>query len=265
MIYGFIGTGNMGSALAIAVDKDGRNEILLANRTVAKAEKLSQKIKSKVSTNKEIAAKADVIFLGVKPQFMQDVFDEIAPILSNRTDHFILVSMAAGLSMDDIVKKSTVDNCPIVRIMPNTPIAIGEGIILYDYKNIEESEVDDLLSSLSCCGMIEYLPEKLIPAASSVAGCGPAFVDMFIEALSDGAVLCGLPRAKAIALASKMVMGSAALVLESGKHPGQLKDEVTSPGGTTIEGVRALENGGFRASVMNAVIAATQKNDKLKG
>lgn len=263
MIYGFIGTGNMGSALA-RVASTSNNQILLSNRTFSKAESLARELGATALSNREVAQKADVIFLCVKPQMIKDVFAEIGEILANRNERIILVSIVAGYSMDDIIELSNIKDCPVLKMVPNTPIAIGEGIVLYDYKNLDDSEVDFILSSLASCGMIEYMPEKQMRPAGTIAGCGPAFVDLFIEALADGGVLCGLPRAKAYALASKMIMGSAAYALASKKHPGQLKDEVTSPGGTTIRGIRALERGGFRSSVMEAVIAANEKTNNLK-
>ena len=263
MIYGFIGTGNMGSILAKVIST-GNNTLLLANRTFSKAEKLAKSLGGQALSNIEVAKRSDVIFLCVKPQMIADVFDEIREVLIARNERIILVSIVAGYSMDDIIALSGIKDCPILKLVPNTPIAIGEGIVLYDYKNLDDSEADVVISSLASCGMIEYLPEKLMRPAGTIAGCGPAFVDLFIEALADGGVLCGLPRAKAYALASKMVMGSAAYALASNKHPGQLKDEVTSPGGTTIRGIRALEKGGFRSSVMEAVIAASEKTSQLK-
>ena len=144
--------------------------------------------------------------------------------------------------------------------MPNTPASIGEGMILYTCgEGVTSQEQEAFLSAMSGAGRLTALPENLIDAGSAVSGCGPAFVDLFIEALADGGVACGLPRPAAMELAAQMVAGSARLVLESGRHPGELKDAVCSPGGTTIQGVRALEQRGFRGSVMEAVIAAYEK------
>ena len=171
--------------------------------------------------------------------------------------------MLAAFTCERINKAANGDY-PVIRIMPNTPVSVGEGMILYAAnEKVTEEEIEFFLSAFEKAGRFSPLAEKLIDAGASVAGCGPAFVALFVEALADGGVACGLPRAKAMEFAAQMVAGSAKLILESQKHPGQLKDEVCSPDGTTIQGVRALENGGFRASVMEAVIAAYEKNFDL--
>lgn len=271
---GFIGTGNMGGALATAVARANEEyEILLTNRTKEKAVKLEKELKeqfgAKVRTaadNNDIAANADYIFLGVKPQMMEDMLNGIAASLQERTlkgDKFTLVTMAAGLSISRI-KEMAGGDYQVIRIMPNTPAAIGEGMTLYSTQEVPAATVDAFVHMLQASGRLCELPEKLIDAGSAVSGCGPAFVYMFIEALADGGVNAGLPRAKAYELAAKMVEGSAAMVLESGRHPGELKDAVCSPGGTTIEGVRVLEEGGLRGLVMDAVIAAYEKNFALR-
>lgn len=271
---GFIGTGNMGGALATAVARANEEyEILLTNRTKEKAVKLEKELKeqfgAKVRTaadNNDIAANADYIFLGVKPQMMEDMLKGIAASLQERAskgDKFTLVTMAAGLSISRIREMAGGDY-QVIRIMPNTPAAIGKGMTLYSAPEVPAATVDAFVHMLQASGRLCELPEKLIDAGSAVSGCGPAFVYMFIEALADGGVNAGLPRAKAYELAAKMVEGSAAMVLESGRHPGELKDAVCSPGGTTIEGVRVLEEGGLRGLVMDAVIAAYEKNFALR-
>ena len=151
----------------------------------------------------------------------------------------------------------------MIRIMPNTPVAVGEGVIQYDCLDVTEVEVSQFRAMLAQGGLLDRLPEKLIDAGSAVSGCGPAFADLFLEALADGGVACGLPRAKAQAYAAQMLLGAAKLALESGQHPGQLKDTVCSPGGSTIAGVRALEQRAFRAAVMEAVEAAWKRNREL--
>ena len=263
--FGFIGTGNMGGALARALAKNVEGDsILLANRTAEKAAALAAELGCKAVSSEAIAKKADYIFLGVKPQMMADLLAQLSPILKEREDRFILVTMAAGLTIERI-RELAVGDYPVIRIMPNTPASIGEGMILYTAgSDVLDIELQVFLSAMSGAGRLSPLPEHLMDAGSAVSGCGPAFVDLFIEALADGGVACGLPRASALEFAAQMVAGSAKLVLESGKHPGVLKDAVCSPGGTTIQGVRALEDGGFRAAVMNAVIKAYEKNFDLK-
>ena len=210
----------------------------------------------------EEAAGCTYVFLGVKPQMMADLLAQIGPVLAARTDRFVLVTMAAGLTMARIRAMAGGDY-PMIRIMPNTPVAVGEGVIQYDCLDVTEVEVSQFRAMLAQGGLLDPLPEKLIDAGSAVSGCGPAFADLFLEALADGGVACGLPRAKAQAYAAQMLLGAAKLALESGQHPGQLKDAVCSPGGSTIAGVRALEQRAFRAAVMEAVEAAWKRNREL--
>ncbi len=265
MKYGFIGSGNMGGALATAVVKavGGRN-VYLSNRTKEKACELASKLNCNVALNEEIAKNAEFIFLGVKPQMMKNLTDSIKEILQKRTDRFVLVSMAAGLSIQDIKELTRMD-APIIRISPNTPVAIGEGIVLYTASfEVTAQEKADFVNALSESGLVTEIPESLHAIGGTLSGCGPAFTDMFIEALADGAVACGLPRNQALAIAAQMVVGSGKLMLETGSHPGVLKDAVCSPGGTTIQGVKVLEEKGFRGASMDAVIAAYEKNISLK-
>lgn len=259
---GFIGTGNMGGALARAAAKGG-NELLMANRHSEKAQLLIDEIGGRCCTNQQVAAEADYIFLGVKPQMLADMLAEIKDTLAERENRFVLVSMVTAITIEKI-RAMLGGNYPIIRIMPNTPVGIGEGMVLYaSSENVTADEEKAFLDAMAASGRFAPLAEHLINAGSSVAGCGPAFVDMFVEALADGGVACGLPRKQAMEFATQMVLGSAKLILETGKHPGELKDAVCSPGGTTIQGVRKLEEGGFRAAVMNAVIAAYEKNFQL--
>ena len=263
--FGFIGTGNMGGALARALAKNVEGDsILLANRSAEKAAALATELGCKAVSSEAIAKKADYIFLGVKPQMMADLLAQLSPILKEREDRFILVTMAAGLTIQRI-RELAVGDYPVIRIMPNTPASIGEGMILYTAgSDVLDIELQIFLAAMAGAGRLSPLPEHLMDAGSAVSGCGPAFVDLFIEALADGGVACVLPRASALEFAAQMVAGSAKLVLESGKHPGVLKDAVCSPGGTTIQGVRALEAGNFRGTVMEAVIKAYEKNFDLK-
>ena len=265
MTYGFIGTGNMASALATAVccAVDPR-EIYLSNRTADKARKLAEKLGANLSDNAAIAGDCDYIFLGVKPQMMADLLTTLRPVLKQRKTPFVLVSMAAGLTIDTLAEMAGVP-CPIIRIMPNTPCAVGEGLTLYACSaEVTDAQEKAFLHLLSRSGALEPLSESLIDAGSAVAGCGGAFACLFLEALADGAVACGLPRDKAQRYAAQMLKGSAELALQSQQHTGALKDAVCSPGGTTIAGVRALEEGGFRAAAMNAVIAAYERTAALK-
>ena len=264
-VFGFIGVGNMGGALARAAAlRLPGSSVLLANRSREKAEKLAEELGAVVSDNLAIAASADYIFLGVKPQMLPGVLAQLAPVLAGRRSPFVLVSMAAGTSIEKVQQLCGI-KWPVIRIMPNTPASIGKGMILYSPgPGVTEEQLKEFLELMSGAGRFARLEERLIDAGSSVSGCGPAFADLFMEALADGGVACGLPRSVAMELAAQMLLGSAALALESGRHPGQLKDAVCSPGGTTIQGVRALEKSGFRSAVIEAVIAAYEKNFDLK-
>ena len=258
---GLIGCGNMGSALAAAMEQEGRS-IYLSNRTAAKAEALAQRIGGSVRTNLEIASSCDLIFLGVKPQMMPEVLAEIAATLAGRTDPFVLVTMAAGLTMET-VQQLAGGPYPVIRIMPNTPVSIGQGMILYCATGVASDALAEFCGLLAGAGRLDALPEALIDAGSAISGCGPAFVYLVLEALADGGVACGLPRAKAQEYAAQTLAGAAELVLQSGQHPGALKDAVCSPAGTTIQGVRALERAGLRSAAMEAVIAAYEKTRAL--
>lgn len=257
---GFIGCGNMGGALLRAAAKTEKYEIYAADFDKTKVENACKEAGAKASCAKEIAEKCDFVFIGVKPQMLADCFDEIKDIFAERKD-FILVSMAAGVCIEKIKALSKAEK--IIRIMPNMPVSVGAGVVLGAGENVAAEDKAEFESVMSCVGVFDWIDEKFIDAASALSGCGPAFVYMFIEALADGAVACGLPRDKALLYAAGTVQGSAKTVLESGKHPGKLKDEVCSPGGTTIMGVKALEDGGFRANAMNAVMEAYKKTKEL--
>ncbi len=261
---GFIGAGNMGSALAHAARRTlSGTQIRLSNRTPEKAAALARELGASTGTNRDLAEWADFLFLGVKPQMMEQMLAEIAPVLAGRKDRFILVTMAAGLPMTRIQEMAGGDY-PVFRIMPNTPCSIGEGMLLYTRgPGVTEEEEALYLEAMQGAGRFSAIPERLMDAGSAVAGCGPAFVDLFLEAMADGGVACGIPRAQAMEFAAQMMVGAAKLMLETGRHPGALKDAVCSPGGSTIQGVRTLEKNGFRGAVIDAVIAACEKNAAL--
>ena len=262
---GFIGTGNMGSAIAKAIAAgDFSGELLLSNRSPEKAETLCASLPCAVTAdNRTVAASCDLIFLAVKPQMMEQALAPLQSVFAAREDHFVLATMAAGLTCEKIQTLAG-GAYSVIRMMPNTPAAIGEGVIQYCGTSVTEDELGEFAALLSAAGLLDRISEQLIDAASAVSGCGPAFVYLMIEALADGGVACGLPRAKALAYAAKTLEGAAKMVQQTGVHPGKLKDAVCSPGGSTIEGVRALEEGGFRAAAMDAVIAAYEKTLTMK-
>ena len=262
-IFGFIGTGNMGGALARACAQAVFNEnLLLSDGYAPVAEALAGQLGCQAVSVNEVAEKADFIFLGVKPQVMGAMLAGIAPILAKRSD-FVLVSMAAGLSIEKIQAMAG-GSYPVIRIMPNIPVKAGSGVVLYDAtETVSEEALTAFRSAMAGAGLVDRLPEKLIDAGSALSGCGPAFVALFAEALADGAVECGLPRDKALSYALQTIAGTAAYLQESGQHPAALKDAVCSPGGSTIAGVHAMELGGFRGTASEAVICAYQKTLEL--
>ena len=257
----FIGTGNMGGALARAACRSiGPGQVILSNRTREKAEVLSGELGCTAARdNREAAQAARYLFLGVKPHLMRGLLEEIAPIL---TPGQVLVSMAAGLTTETLSAWVPAGTA-VLRVMPNTPCSIGKGVVALCAAPGAEEHLPDVEAILAAAGRVERLEERLFDAFSAVAGCGPAFVYPFLEAMADGGVLAGLPRQQALTFAAQTVLGAAALVLESGGHPGALKDAVCSPGGSTIEGVAALERHGFRGAVIDAVEAAWNKNAAL--
>lgn len=260
---GFIGTGHMGSALARAAAKGAAGvPVYLSNRSPEKAEKLAVELNAKLSDNRTVAQQCQIIFLAVKPQVMSRVLKDLAPTLAARKDRFVLASMAAGLSAETIQEMAG-GKYPVIRLMPNTPVAVGAGVIQYCGLDVTEEELKDFKTLLAPAGLVDQINEDLCDAAMSLSGCGPAFCALLIEALADGGVACGLPRDKAQMYTAQMVKGAAKLMLVTGIHPGDMKDGVCSPGGTTIQGVRILEEQGFRAAAMNAVIAAYEKTLEL--
>lgn len=260
--FGFIGAGNMGSALCVALSKSTA-DISVADINEEKVSEVCEKIGATASTNEDIARNSKYIILAVKPQFMAQVLDGISDILRERADDFVLVSIAAGLSIAKIQDMAK-GEYKVIRVMPNTPALLGEGMLLYTaFESVTDFELDEFLKAMSFAGVWDKIPENLIDAGSAVSGCGPAFVYMFAQALADGAVKCGLPRDKALKYAVQTLKGSAMMIEKTEKHPELLKDEVCSPGGTTIAGVKALEDGGFRACAMNAVEKAYKKTLEL--
>ena len=258
MKYGFIGCGNMGGAIARALSKT-TTDILLCDPYAA--ESLAQQLGCKSGSNEQAVENCERLFLAVKPQVLRSAISPIAELLRQKKP--LLITMAAGVEIAAI-EEMVGDKLPIIRIMPNTPVAVGCGTILYCCNDlVDQRTLDDFLKDMQYAGMMDPIGENLIDAGSALSGCGPAYVYMFIEALADGAVACGVPRAKAMTYAANTLIGAAQMVLQSGNHPGALKDAVCSPGGSTIAGVRALEENAFRGAVMNCVEAAYQRTKEL--
>ncbi|AEF83959.1 pyrroline-5-carboxylate reductase [Treponema primitia ZAS-2] len=283
-----IGSGNMGSALMKgAVKIIGGENISFTDPNQEKAQALADEIGARVfPSNYDAVKDAEFVFLAVKPQVLGTVLEEIAPALQMRIEEkkpAILVSMAAGWTIRKIqilldvgstaklmgpdwaeANPALTKPVPVVRIMPNTPALISQGVIaMAASPQVPEETLAELERLLSSTGIVDRIDESYMDAVTGLSGSGPAFVYLFIEALADGGVQAGLPRDKALRYAAQTVLGAAAMVKETGKHPGELKDMVTSPAGTTIAGVAALENGRFRGTVINAVEAAYKRSKQL--
>ena len=260
---GFIGTGNMGGALARAAAKtvSGKN-IYLYDVFKEKSQALADELGCNCGSLTDVA-KCNYIFLGVKPQMMAEMFSQLSSNLAQRNDDFVLVSMAAGVKMARIQELAG-KGYPVIRIMPNMPVSVGCGMIEYDVtEDVTESQLEGFLWCMQFAGVLDRLPEELIDAGTSVAGCGPAFAFLFIEALTQGGMQCGLTEEQAMLYAKQMLLGSAKLAIESDKHPSWLREAVCSPGGSTIEGIHTLQNGKFAELVADAVKASYKRNQEL--
>ena len=264
MSIGFIGNGNMGGAIIggiIAKNIEAPQNIIVSDINFEGLKKTSEKYGVKTSTdNKETAKNSDILFLSVKPNVVYKVIDEIKDYIKPET---IIVSIVAGQSIEKL-ENAFGKAIKLVRVMPNTPALVGEGMSgITVNSNVSEAEAQRVLSIFNSIGKAEIVPEKLMDAVTAVSGSAPAYVFMFIEAMADAAVMGGMPRNQAYTFAAQAVLGSAKMVMETGKHPGELKDMVCSPGGTTIEAVKVLENKGFRAAVMEAMDACVEKSKNL--
>ena len=261
MKIGFLGCGSMGGAIARAVSQVTK-DIVLTDRS-GRGKALADHLGVAYGSAKEIGRDCDWIFLAVKPQMMEAALSPIRESLQEKKP--LLVTMAAGLSMEKIETMAGGD-LPVIRIMPNTPAMVGAGMTQYCCNSLVTEENErHFLSLMAHTGHVDKLNEGLIDAASALSGCGPAYMYLFLEGLADGAVACGIPRAKAYEYAAATMEGAAKLMLTAGQHPGQLKDAVCSPGGSTIQGVRVLEEKGLRAAAMDCVIAAFEKSRELGG
>lgn len=263
-IISCIGSGNMGFALMSAAKGA---DIYITDPDGEKAKSAAAALGAKVlSSNIEAVEKGDIIFLAVKPQVLQQVLAEIAPIANKKlasSSSPVFISMAAGWSIAKI-QGVLGAKIPVARIMPNTPALIGKGMIALSVSpEVSAKSVSEIEKLLSGAGIIDKVDERFMDAVTGLSGSGPAFVYLFIEALADGGVCAGLPRDKALRYAAQTVLGASAMVQETGKHPGELKDMVTSPGGTTIAGIAALEDGAFRSTVIKAVEAAWKRSIEL--
>ena len=261
---GFIGSGRMATALArglvqtgfadagqiVAGDVDDSARSAFERETGARA----------VAANAEVASRAEVLILAVKPQSLSGVLEELQPAI---TSAHLVISIAAGVPLAAL-SAALGENVRLIRVMPNTPCLVGQGAAGYAVGDSATKDDAALTQSLlSTVGLAVQVPETMLDAVTGLSGSGPAYAFQIIEALSDGGVRSGLPRDVATRLAAQTLLGASQMVLTTGQHPGALKDAVTSPGGTTIAGLHELERGGLRACLMNAVEAATLRSQEL--
>jgi pyrroline-5-carboxylate reductase len=265
MKIGFIGLGNMAKAMIGGIlqqNKVDRGDILGSDLSQDAVGHVKDTYGIRVcQDNRQVAAESDILFLAVKPQMMVEVISEIRDSVKSAG---IVVSIAAGKTVGFLQENFGSDDLKLVRCMPNTPALVGEGMTgVCGGANVTREDMESVLGLLESFGKASVVPERLMDAVVGISGSAPAYVFLFIEAMADEAVAAGMPRQQAYQFAAQAVLGSAKMVLETGKHPGELKDMVCSPGGTTIAAVKVLEEQGFRGVVMDAVEACIEKSKVL--
>ena len=267
--YGFIGAGNMGSAMISGILEGGlaeKKDITFVTASSRSAKKIEDRFGIEASKDAtSLASNSSVIILAVKPKQLDDVLPEIRESLDADS---IVISVAAGKSISDIdsalLSIAVAGKLKVARAMPNTPAAVGEAMSAVCFNDrFEDTEKEEVLSVFRSFGKAEEVDEGLMDTVTGLSGSSPAFIYMLIEAMADEAVKCGMKREAAYTFAAQTVKGSADMVLKTGKHPGELKDQVTSPGGTTIAGVLALEKNGFRSAVTEGIDAAVKRSMEL--
>lgn len=260
---GICGTGNMGKAMLKGIVGAGLiapKNIFIYDVNTTDTAALKKELKVNVATSTEdLVKKSQAVIFALKPYVIGDVLAGVKAKLGST----VVISIAAGVTIDRLSQNLS-KSAKIIRVMPNTPALVGEGMAaLAPNAKVTKAEADAANAVFNSFGKAEIVDEEMIDVVCGLSGSGPAFVYMFIEALADGAVLEGMPRAMAYKFAAQTVLGSAKMVLETGEHPGALKDNVSSPGGTTIEGVSVLEEKGFRSAAIDAVVAATEKSKAM--
>jgi len=260
----FLGSGNMAEALVkglLRAQVASANEIVCSDRSEERCELLKQRYGVRCTrSNREAVELSELVVLSVKPQVMNRLLDEISPVLDASK---LVISIAAGVPIAAIERKVG-HGVRIVRTMPNTPALVGAGATaLVGGEHATDADVKQARALFDAVGKTVVVDEPLLDAVTGLSGSGPAYIFLVIEALSDAGVKVGLPRIVAQELAAQTVLGSAKLLIETGEHPGRLKDQVTSPGGTAIAGLHTLEAGGLRTTLMDAVEIATQRSREL--
>jgi pyrroline-5-carboxylate reductase len=261
---GFIGCGNMAQAMIggiIKSDLVSSEKLIVSNPSDKNLNKVKERYNVLTTNdNEEVAKFSDIVILAVKPYKYFEVMDEVKAYLKKDV---VVVTIAAGITLEHM-SNNLGEAAKVVRTMPNTPALVGAGMsAMCANKNVTKEEVEQIVNIFQSFGKVEILEEKLMDIVPAVSGSSPAYVYMFIEALADGAVLQGMPREKAYKMAAQAVLGAAKMVIETGEHPGKLKDDVCSPGGTTIEAVYTLEKNNFRAAVISAMESCTDKAIKM--
>jgi len=262
---GFIGCGKMAQAMVNGMLQSSfsqREDILASTKSAESAEIVKEAFQIEtILDNKQVARFADVLIIAVKPHLYGEVLQEISSYVKEET---IIVTVAAGIDMAYIESQMS-EKIKVIRSMPNTPSLVGEGMTVFCANaRINEEEIAFIKAMFSSFGQVEMVDESLMDYIPAISGSSPAYVYMFIEALADGGVRSGIPRDKAYKLAAQSVLGAAKMVLETGKHPGVLKDEVCTPGGATIEAITTLEQNQFRGTILAAMESCDRKNSKMQ-
>lgn len=263
-VIGFIGSGNMAQAMIGSLIKGkvvDKEDIIASEIFKEVRDKVASELGIRTTDNNmDVAKESDIIILSVKPNIYETVLNEIKDRVKEGA---IIIGIGAGIS-SDFLKNSLNESSKYVKVMPNTPALVGEGMsAISKSNNLDAKELEEVVEIMEAFGKVEILDEKLIDGFTAIAGSSPAYVYMMIEALADGAVLEGLPRKQAYTIAAQAVLGSAKMVLETGIHPGELKDNVCSPGGTTIAAVASLEENNFRSTLIEAVVACADKSREM--
>ena len=258
---GFIGAGNMGGALALAASKTD-SALYVTDLDTEKAAALCARTGAVQTDSAGVCATCDLIYLGVKPQMLAAVAAELAPALAARTTPYCLVSMCAGVTLSRLGE--LFPDTAIIRIMPNTPVAVGQGMILYCYNDLTAPEqLDTFLAAMAHAGKLDLLDEALFDAGTSVSGCGPAFAYLFADALAKGGADCGLSYEQASAYAAQMLLGAALMLQNDSRSADRLREAVCSKGGSTIEGVKVMWEQNLEQTVRDAVKASYKRNQEL--
>ncbi|KAG8367844.1 hypothetical protein BUALT_Bualt16G0114900 [Buddleja alternifolia] len=259
---GFIGAGKLAESIARGVVKSGllpASQIRTAHLGLGRRTAFESFGVNVLDHNRQVVEESDVVIFSVKPQVVKDVVLQLKPLLSEKQ---LLVSVVAGVKLKDL--QEWAGHSRFIRVMPNTPAAVGTAASVISLGAAATKDDGELIAKLfGAIGKVWTADEKLFDAVTGLSGSGPAYIYLAIEALADGGVAAGLPRELALGLASQTVLGAASMAVNAGKHPGQLKDDVASPGGTTIAGIHELEKSGFRGILMNAVVAAAKRGREL--